>query len=105
MTTLPFLVEAVPAPDDDTIAFAVTLSCGPRVVPRLAVRAPAEVASQDISAVDVVNVEDAGQRPDGRRQVRFIVEATRVATPWRVRLIVDVGDGEGSYEGPEVAAR
>lgn len=82
------------------VAFAVDLVVDRGDAPRVAVRSPRP------GQVDVVNVEDAGHDPAGRRRVRFLVEAEREpADDYEVRVIVSLGDVEQSLPGPRIPAR
>jgi hypothetical protein len=88
-----------PDPDDVTACFEVVLAVDATIAPRVAVRAPAG------HTVDVVNVEVGAQLLEGLREVVFVVEAERAATPWDVAVIVAVGSEEGRFIGPTISPR
>jgi hypothetical protein len=88
-----------PDPDDVTACFEVAVVVDAAVAPRVAVRAPAG------NSVDVVNVEVGKQLPNGQREVVFVVEAERSASPWDVAVIVAIGTDEARFVGPTISPR
>lgn len=88
-----------PDPDNVTACFEVVVVVDATIAPRVAVRAPAG------HSVDVVNVEVGAQLADQQREVVFVVEAERGATPWDVAVIVAVGSDEARFVGPTISPR
>ena len=90
---------SAPIISDDAVAFSVSIVVDAHDAPRVAVRAPAG------RSVEVVNVEEGAALLDGRRQVRFLVEADRGDSAFDVRVIVALGDVEQTLAGPTVPVR